>query len=88
MRRFDSERRAALRYPCVWSYRLIGPDRDALREAIHTVLGERAASVSVSNASRTGRYVSVKVMARVESEEERLAFYEALRAHSSVVVVI
>jgi len=80
--------RAQMTYPCSWSYRLIGADQDALRDAAEAVLGPRVCSLCVSNASRTGRYVSVKVEVEVSSEEDRLALFEALRAHPSVVLVI
>ena len=88
MRQLPSDMRAEMTYPCTWSYRVIGADQDALRFAVKSVGADSVVSVELSNASRSGRYVSLKVVALVKSEEERLALYDALRSHESVVLVI
>ncbi|MBD3367194.1 MAG: DUF493 family protein [Candidatus Eisenbacteria bacterium] len=88
MKRLPETMRARMTYPCSWSYRVIGADLEALKRAAGSVFGDRPVNSTLSNASRTGRYVSLKLVVRVESESERLAFYEALRSHPSVVLVI
>jgi putative lipoic acid-binding regulatory protein len=88
MRRLPDDMRAMMDYPCSWSYRVIGPDAAAMRLAVSSVVGERVVSVEISNSSRTGRYVALEVVTRVESEDDRLALYDALRAHDSIVLVI
>ena len=65
-------------YPCSWSYRVVGEDESALREAVARCVGARDHELAASNVSRTGRYVSLKLTCTVESEADRHAVYEAL----------
>lgn len=75
-------------YPARWGYRLIGADPDALRDAVREVLGDVEHVVAPSHTSKRGRYHAFAVELVVESETQRLAFFEAFRAHDAIVYVL
>lgn len=75
-------------YPCQWSYRVIGRDRDGVRQAVESVLGEREFLLYYSKASSGGKYHSWNVDLVVRDEEERNALFGRFRSHPVVVMVI
>ncbi len=78
----------ALTYPRPWEYTVIGPDPDGVRAAIGEVVGSREHSVAAANASRTGKYHSLRVELIVDSEADRDALFFALRDHDNVKMVL
>ena len=82
------EGKPLLQYPCSWEYTTIGTDEDLMRLAIAEIMAEREHSLSFSRASRTGRYCSMLIQLIVESEEQRIAIYEALRDHRHITRVL
>jgi hypothetical protein len=82
------DRRPEVRYPCTWSYKLIGRDEVGMRRAIADVVGDSPHRVSRSNTSRTGRYCSVLLEVDVRDEEQRLRVFEALHRHPAVRFVL
>ena len=83
-----SKHKLALTYPCLWDYKLIGKDEAALRRAIHQVMGGLDHTVSFSNASRTGKYCSLKVELTVQSEQQRTDLYLAFKASRDIILVL
>ncbi len=80
--------RPEIEYPCVWQYKVIGTDRQAVREAIAACLGDAPYSVSDSRVSRGGRYVSLNLEVTVYSDFNRLRLYEVLGDHPAVKVIL
>ncbi len=75
-------------YPCQWSYRVIGGDREGVRQAVEAILGEREFLLYYSKASSGGKYHSWSVDLVVGDEEERNALFARLKSHPAVVMVI
>ncbi|MGI6655349.1 MAG: DUF493 domain-containing protein [Desulfobulbus sp.] len=76
-------------YPCLWSYRLIGEDRQALAALIEeTLAGGAAYTVTEGNVSSGGRYLSLNVETTVPSEEERLRLYRVFAGSPAVKVAL
>ncbi|MDX1296133.1 MAG: DUF493 domain-containing protein [Sulfurimonadaceae bacterium] len=84
----DSDQKLELEYPCDWRYKIIGEERAKLEAAIHSVILEREHNLEHSNASRSGKYVSLNLDLLVQNEEERQFIYEALKAHQDVKMVL
>lgn len=84
----DSDQKLELEYPCDWRYKVIGEERAKLEAAIHSVILEREHKLAHSNASRSGKYVSLNLDLLVQNEEERQFIYEALKAHQDVKMVL
>ncbi len=80
--------RLELTYPCEWPYVLIGADEVDLRSAVHDILEDRTHTITLSNTSAQGKYVSLKVVAIVRSDEDRVGIFEAFKSHSATKMVI
>jgi putative lipoic acid-binding regulatory protein len=83
-----SLKKPEINYPCTWSYKVIGSDRELVTRAILTVLENLEYQFSESNQSRTGKYISFNVSARVESEEERNRIFGLLQDIPTVKMVL
>jgi putative lipoic acid-binding regulatory protein len=84
----DSQKKLELTYPCSWSYKLIGYEKEAIQKAIHEVIIEREHSLEHSNSSKTGKYVSMNLELVIQNEDERNFIYEALKAHQNIKMVL
>ncbi len=77
-----------LEYPCLWTYKIIGPDSAAMQNAVEGIIRDRPCNISFSRQSETAKYCSLNVELSVESESHRLSVYEALRSHPSIKLVL
>lgn len=84
----DSKQKLELTYPCSWSYKLIGYEKEAIQKAIHEVILEREHLLTHSNESKTGKYVSMNLDLVITNEDERNFIYEALKAHQNIKMVL
>lgn len=84
----DREDKVELSYPCTWTYKLIGHEKEAIQKAIHEVIIEREHSLEHSNASKTGKYVSMNLELVITNEDERTFIFEALKAHQNIKMVL
>ncbi len=83
-------------YPCLWGYKVIGLDEDAMREAVKLCLdsclnensGDREFELGMSRTSAKGKYVSLSLNLNVQDESERNAVFEALTNRPEIVMVI
>ena len=83
-------------YPCLWGYKVIGPDEEAMRSAVklcleqclHDNSGDREFELGQSRTSKNGKYVSLSLNLTVQDESERNAIYEALTKRPEIVMVI
>ena len=75
-------------YPCQWSYRVIGRDREAVREAIEVVLSGREFLLYYARGSRCGKYHSWNIDLVVRDEEERNTLFAMFKEHPAVRVVL
>jgi len=77
-----------IEYPCAWVYKVIGPDKGIIKNAVKEVMQERQCSVTLSNKSSGGKYYSLNVEIEVYSEEDRNLNYEALKKHPDIKMVL
>ena len=84
----DREDKIQLTYPCSWTYKLIGEEKEAIKKAIHDVIIEREHSLNDSNKSKTGKYVSMNLDLVIANEDERTFIFEALKAHQNIKMVL
>jgi uncharacterized protein len=77
-----------IEYPCAWKYTLIGTDRAVMEEVVASVLGAAAYTLSLSHASRGGKYCSLHLELVVESEEHRSGIFRALQGHAAIRTVM
>ena len=84
----DNEQKLELTYPCGWTYKLIGYEKEAIQRAIHEVILQREHTLTHSNASKTGKYISMNLDLVITNEDERNFIYEALKAHQNIKMVL
>ncbi len=73
-----------IQYPCEWSYRIIGTDEQALRQAASESLGDFAYSMTLSNQSSGKKYLSMNIEVTVETQAMRDQIFSALETHPAV----
>jgi putative lipoic acid-binding regulatory protein len=73
-----------IEYPCEWSFRIIGTDEQALRQAASENLGALAYRVTLSNQSRGKKYLSMNITLNVETQAMRDQIFTALEEHPAV----
>ena len=81
----DKKRKVQLEYPCLWIYKIIGPDADKMRSAVAEIIRDRDYKITHSRSSETAKYHCLNVELSVESESHRTTLYEALKAHPTVI---
>ena len=84
----DNATKLELTYPCSWSYKLIGYEKQALQKAIHDVILEREHDLKHSNNSKTGKYISMNLSLIIQNEDERNFIFEALKKHQNIKMVL
>jgi putative lipoic acid-binding regulatory protein len=75
-------------YPCQWSFKIIGMDEQSIRKAVADYMGNVEYSITRSNISSKGKYVSVDFKTTVINESERNQIFTYLQKQPSVKVVI
>jgi putative lipoic acid-binding regulatory protein len=84
----EHECKPAFSYPCPWVYKVIGRDLGLLRKVVAEVLSGETYSVMPSRSSKGSAYHCLNVAMTVENEQDRLGFYEKLRRHPAVIMVM
>jgi putative lipoic acid-binding regulatory protein len=84
----NEAQKPVMEYPCPWIYKIIGEDQEKLKTAAAQVMRDQDYTVSLSSSSAKGKYHCLNVQVLVPSEAVRLALYESLRNHPSVIVIL
>ena len=80
--------RPEIEYPCDWSYKLIGTDKSALQACIFDIVGDRAYTTKGGNTSSKGKFHSINMTCKVETEIDRNTIFKAFSDHDDVKMVI
>ena len=75
-------------YPCEWTIKIIGSDKKAMSDIVDSVMKGRSFTVSDSNTSRTGKYISLKIKLTLVSAEEKQNIYTKFNAHKEIKFVL
>jgi putative lipoic acid-binding regulatory protein len=84
----NEEGRPEIKYPCPWTYAVIGWSEDELRQAIREVVGSRSHTTTFSKKSSAGKFCSVHLVITVMSETDRNYLFELLKGKPAVRMVI
>ena len=84
----NKERKLNLDYPCVWIYKIIGTDQEAMKSAVHEIIRDRSCSINLSRSSENAKYHCLNVEVTVESESHRQAIYDSLKSHRAIKVIL
>jgi len=75
-------------YPCLWQYKVIGMEREAMRRVISEHMGDAPYALTESRVSSSGKYVSMLLESTVYSDYQRLRTYQVLADHPDIKVVL
>jgi putative lipoic acid-binding regulatory protein len=75
-------------YPCTWTYKLFGMDREEMRRAVEQTIAGAEYTLTFSRSSRHGKYHCMNLAIPVASEQDRDAIYQALVNHTSFVLIL
>ena len=81
-------RKPNIEYPTPWTYRIVGLSEEAVRTHVSELVGEAEHELVHSNASKTGKYVSLALTLTVVDEAYRLTLYQDLVAHEMIKMVL
>jgi putative lipoic acid-binding regulatory protein len=84
----EKKQKLQLEYPCSWVYKIIGPDKDEMQSAVEEIIRNGKYKISHARSSETAKYHCLNVELTLESESQRTALYEALKAHRAVKMVL
>ncbi|HLD24250.1 MAG TPA: DUF493 domain-containing protein [Sulfuricurvum sp.] len=84
----DETQKLELTYPCRWCYKVVASERAGIEIAALEIFCEREYSLIPSNTSRGGKYISMNLELLVHNEDERTYFYETLKAHPHIKMVL
>lgn len=81
-------KKVLVKYPCRWSYRIIGENKDKMLDAVNKVLAPKAFTLSYSNTSKNGKYLSINIELEVKDETERNYYFKLLADHCDIRMVL
>lgn len=84
----ETTQKLELEYPCTWCYKVVAYERAGIEIAAIEIIGERAYTLNPSNMSKGGKYISMNLELLVHNEDERTYFYETLKAHPHIKMVL
>ncbi|MDD3466721.1 MAG: DUF493 domain-containing protein [Campylobacterales bacterium] len=77
-----------LEYPVSWQYKIIGMDEDEMHARAVHILKEKPFSLTPSNKSSSGKFVSLTLEVMVYSDDERVFIYEELKQAECIKYVL
>jgi uncharacterized protein len=84
----EETQKLELTYPCTWCYKVVAYERAGIEIAAIEIFSERQYSLNPSNVSKGGKYISMNLELLVHNEDERTYFYETLKAHPHIKMVL
>lgn len=84
----ETTQKLELDYPCTWCYKVVAYERAGIEIAALEIFCERPYSLNPSNTSKSGKYISMNLELLVHNEDERTYFYETLKAHPHIKMVL
>lgn len=84
----ETTQKLELEYPCKWCYKVVAYERAGIEIAAIEIFSERPYSLNPSNTSKGGKYISMNLELLVHNEDERTYFYETLKAHPHIKMVL
>jgi putative lipoic acid-binding regulatory protein len=84
----ECKKKPEINYPCEWSFKVIGADKQLVRNAAEIVMEQREYLLHYSRGSRTGKYHSWNIDLVVKDENERNRIFADLKSHTAITMVI
>lgn len=82
----ELNQKPVIAYPCEWEYKVIFLAHQNAKELIMHILGQRDFELYTSQKSAKGKYKSYVLRLFVDSEDDRLRIFKALKEKSKFVL--
>ena len=83
-----TQEKPKIEYPTRWGFKIIGRDKEALKECIKEVMEDKEHLCSVGNSSKNGKFHTYNASCVVDSQEERDKLFKSFQDHKDVEIVI
>ncbi|RDU60615.1 DUF493 domain-containing protein [Helicobacter sp. MIT 14-3879] len=80
--------KAHIEYPCSWSYRIIGFKKEVVLSVIERVFDGKANISPVEHFSSHHKYVAINCTVQIESDSQRLTYFDSLVKQDGIIMVI
>ena len=81
-----------MNFPCIFPIKVMGANQDDFERLVVEIIQKHASvdteQVVISHLSRNGRFVSITVHVRAESQEQLDEIYRELSAHERVLMML
>ncbi len=81
-----------MNFPCIFPVKVMGANQEDFERLVVTIIQKHAnvaeEAETLSRLSRNGRFVSITVHIRAESQEQLDAIYRELSAHERVLMLL
>jgi uncharacterized protein len=84
----DDSKQPEIKFPCEWSYKIIGLDVNNILIAIEEAVSGLTYEVTPSNVSSTGKYVSLHLKLEVPNEVVRNLIYQKLMQNPDIKFIL
>lgn len=82
------EGKPEIEYPCEWTYKIIGTNAKSIRDLVDECLKKKKYSLSNSNKSSSGKYVSMSLKTIVADQAARDHVYSFLKDKTDIKMVM
>lgn len=84
----ETKNKVQITYPCEWSYKIIGENRENMLKAVDAIIKSDSFYVFESHTSKKGKYSSLEVKVTVQDEFERNSYFKSLAEHTDIRFVL
>lgn len=88
----DNNEKPVIEFPCDFPIKMMGKDRPAFHDAALAIVERHAGPVAAESlrtaSSSKGRFVSLTITIRAESQQQLDAIYMDLTAHEEILVAL
>lgn len=87
----DINKKLNIKYPCKWTYKIIGNEYELIVDAIDNILSKdnkQDYKTDISKKSKSSKYISVNLNIEVKDETTRVKYYKKLSKHKDIKIVI
>ncbi|MEA3500219.1 MAG: DUF493 domain-containing protein [Candidatus Marinimicrobia bacterium] len=85
------DRKLDIKYPCEWTYKVIGNEYELIIDAINNILSndnKQNYKTDISKKSKSAKYISVNLDIEVDDEATRVKYYKKLSEHKDIKIVL
>ncbi|MBI9070905.1 MAG: DUF493 domain-containing protein [Melioribacteraceae bacterium] len=84
----ENTKKPVIKYPCLWTYKMIGNDVEKMIDTVEMVIVDRAYEIIPSNVSKNNKYFSLSLKINLNDDNERQFIFETLQNAEHIKIVL